>query len=117
VPLFDDLFASAAVTDLKTLGGETVTHNPAGGTSADVTSIRWTEDQTLAGDRDDGSQDLRMGTLRLEPADLASIGMEDTFTIDEVTWAVTAIGERRPVLVLTLETRTDKRAGGNRRGG
>lgn len=106
---FEGVFQGNCMTDLGRAFGQTVTHNPSGGEAANVTGIL--SDRTkMIDEYEDGRQALEEAHLTLNPADVASMGLEDTFTISTSTWVVKEIIEHSPYYRLRIRRYSSRKA-------
>jgi len=103
---FSDEFVAAAWPDQGTYFGRTVTATPPVGDASDIT-MKWHYEGSELAYGEGGAQRVHRGRGVVNPADLAADPDNYTFTIDGVVYAVESIGQRLPLLELTLVSRRD----------
>jgi hypothetical protein len=96
---FSSEFAAAAVSDLLSQFGHSVTYTTAAGVESTIYGI-FHEDMTDSRDTPDGREVVRSGTIRIsDDADLdtyagvAAPAEDDTVNVEGVDWNVDRVGE------------------------
>lgn len=111
---FDTEFAGTAWPLLESEFGETVTWTYADDTTASPTAVvEETNTETI--ETPDGRERIERIEVGVDPADVPQWSAEDTVTRAGLTYAITGVLQRAPILVVTAERRTIRRIGGNER--
>lgn len=109
---FNDEFQTDALPDIDEMWGTSAVRTSPDAATETVTG-RWSPGEVLPGYFPDGKQEIESGVWRVNPANLATWSMEDTWKIDGKTFAVIRLGSTEPVLEFQLERRTEVRTGGD----
>ncbi|HUU33105.1 MAG TPA: hypothetical protein VMW48_03520 [Vicinamibacterales bacterium] len=61
---------------------------------------------------DDGERLVERATVQLDPTDAPDLHIDETLSIDGVTWAVSSIPSREPVLSIEVQRTLQRKVGG-----
>ena len=61
---------------------------------------------------DDGERMVERATVQLDPTDAPDLHVDETVSIDGVTWAVSNIASREPVLSIEVQRTLQRKVGG-----